>query len=320
MGWKSTLKIGAMLVAIANTTAAMGADRVRVSAAHRALWDTGLPIAVAEKQGFFSEENLNVDVTYVAGGPEAIQALIIGEQDIAVAIGMLASLGAISKGVPVKIIAPEFTGSDMYWFAKPSTGVKGLSDLANKTVGHNLPGTAAHLAALALNDASGGNAKLVMAGRMPDNLTQVLSDQIDVGYSVPPYALDRIESGELVLVARGTELSALNKLTTRVVLANSNFLEENRDVAVRYMRAIAKAHDWMYSNPDAVRKIYADLNGVSDSVAKTAIGFYSRENVQLGTILGLEQSMELATEYGFLKAPLTAEKVAQAIDIVLPDN
>lgn len=312
------VQLSLVLLALVTNSNVLAADKVRISVAHKGLWDTGIPVLVAEKQGYFKEQDLDVDISYMRGGPEGIQALLIGERDIAVAIGTLASLGAIGKGAPIKFIAAEFTGSEMFWYAKPSSGIRTISDLDGKTVGHNLPGTSAHLATLALNTAAGGSAKLVMAGRMPDNMTQVLSDQIDVGYAVPPYALKDIADGELIMVARGVDLDPLRNLTTRMVLASSEFMANHRDVAVRYIKAIDMAHDWMYANVDQALELYADVNELPVSILQTVFEFYPRDSIRPGNLQGLDDANEMAVQYGFLSEPLTESELSEAVDLLLP--
>jgi len=317
---RTIIQLGLVFIALATATGTFAADKVRVSVAHKGLWDTGIPVLVAQQQGFFEKQELDVDISYMRGGPEGIQALLIGERDIASAIGTLATLGAIGKSAPIKIIAAEFTGSEMFWYAKESSGIKSMSDLDGKAIGHNLPGTSAHLATLALNDAIGGGANLVMAGRMPDNMTQVLSGQIDVGYAVPPYALKQIAEGELVMVARGVDLDSVRNLTTRTVLASSSFMAEHRDVAVRYIQAIDMAHDWMYSNLDEALELYADVNELPVSILETVIEFYARDSVRPGNMQGLDDTNQMAVEYGFLPEPLTEAELDEAVDLVLPAN
>ena len=45
--------------------------------------------------------------------------------------------------------------------------------------------------------------KLVPTGGPPGTLTQVMSGQIDVGWSVPPFVLQELADGKLAIIARG---------------------------------------------------------------------------------------------------------------------
>ncbi len=44
---------------------------------------------------------------------------------------------------------------------------------------------------------------------MPGTLTQVMSGQIDVGWSAPPFGIDRVQKGEIVIIARGNEVQQI---------------------------------------------------------------------------------------------------------------
>ena len=95
-------------------------------------------------------------------------------------------------------------------------------------------------------------------GGAPGTLTQVMSGQIDVGWSVPPFVLQQLADGRLQIIARGTDVEAIRNQTIRVNVANANALKQKRDAFVRYMRALSRAIDWAYAG-DAAIDAYAAL-------------------------------------------------------------
>lgn len=309
------------LALLVTNSVAYGAEKVRVAVAHKTLWDTGVTMIVAERQGFFAKEGLDVELRFLRSAPEIIQTMILGENDVAIGIGILAVIGAYAKDAPVRIISAEMTGSEYYWYVKSSSPIKTVKDLGGRTLGHNKPGTAAHLASLSLKQDSGVDMKLVVAGRMADNLTQVLSGQIDAGYGLPPTGLDKVESGEIRIVARGSEVPSLTGLTSRVNAASASFLASKRDVLTRLIRARTNAIEWMYQHPNESSKIFAEVNKVKESIARQVFTFYKQEDLAPAPIKNFDVSIRTAQENKFIKEPLTKAQEKELIDLVyVPGN
>lgn len=304
------------IVCLSITSVAQAADKVRVAVAHKGLWDTGVSMIIADRKGFFAKEGLEVDLRYMRSAPEIIQTMIVGENDVAIGIGILAVLGAYSKGAPIRIISAEMTGSEYYWYAKASSPINSLKDLKGRTLGHNAPGSAAHLAALALKQHSGVDVRLVMAGRMADNLTQVLSGQIDVGYGLPPVGWDKLEQGQIKVIAVGSEVPSLRNLTSRVNAATAQYAETKRDVLTRLIRARTNAIRWMFDNRDESAKIFAEVNKIEPRLAPQVFEYFTLDNMAPAPIKGLESSLEDALRYKFLRDPLTDAQVKKLVELV----
>lgn len=304
------------VVCFSGFSVAHAADKVRIAVAHRGLWDTGVSMIVGERKGFFAKEGLDVDLRYMRSAPEIIQTMIVGENDVAIGIGILAVIGAYSKGAPIRIISAEMTGSEYFWYARASSPINSLKDLGGRTLGHNAPGSAAHLAALALKDHSRVDVKLVMAGRMSDNLTQVLSGQIDVGYGLPPVGWDKLEQGQIKVIAVGSDIPSLRDLTSRVNAATAQFAESKRDVLTRLIRARTNAIRWMFQNREESAKIFAEANKIEPRLGPQVFKYFSEENLAPAPIKGLNASLEDALRYKFLREPLTDQQVKALIQLV----
>lgn len=292
------------------------ADKVRIAVAHRGLWDTGVSMIIGERKGFFAKEGLDVDLRYMVNAPDIIQTMIVGENDVAIGIGILAVLGAYSKSAPIRVISAQMTGSEYYWYAKTSSPINSLKDLKGRTLGHNAPGSAAHLAALALKDHASVDVKLVMAGGMPNNLTQVLSGQIDVGYGLPPVGWDKLEQGQIKVIAIGSDIPALRDLTSRVNAATAQFAEAKRDVLVRLIRARTNAIHWMFQNREESARIFAEVNKIEPRLASQVFTYFNEENLAPAPIKGLNASLEDALRYKFLREPLTDQQLKALIQLV----
>ena len=243
-----------------------GAETLKVAVAQRGFWNSSF-IEFALQQGFFKQEGLDIEILYTEGGASTLTPVIAGSLDIAMTNGTLGAIAAFAKGLPVKIISAEATGApDAFWYARPESGIKSIRDTNGKSVAFSSPGSSTNLIILQLVAQEKVAPKLVPTGGLPATLTQVMTGQIDVGWSVPPFVLSDLAAGRLQIIARGSDVAAIRDQTIRVNVANANALKQKRDAFVRYMRALDRAIDWAYSGDPAI-DAYAALAKVPRAFA-----------------------------------------------------
>src|ERR1051325_11343444 len=120
-----TLALLLGLIAVAAGSSAH-AETLKVAVAQRGFWDSTM-VDIAERQGFFKEAGLQIEVLYTEGGASTLTPLLAGSIDVAMSNGILGVIGAFSKGAPVRVISAEGTGaSAAFWYARTETGIKSL--------------------------------------------------------------------------------------------------------------------------------------------------------------------------------------------------
>jgi NitT/TauT family transport system substrate-binding protein len=310
------------LVGLVATFLANGAsaELLKVAVAQRGFWNSTF-VDVALSQGFFKEEGLEIEIFYTEGGASTLTPVIAGSLDIAMTNGILGVIGAYAKGMPVRIISAEATGAaDAFWYARAESDIRSIKDTNGKTVAFSSPGSSTNLIILQLVQQEKVSPKLVATGGAPATLTQVMSGQIDVGWSVPPFVLQHLEEGRLRIVARGSDVKAVQNQTIRVNVANAHALQRKRDAFVRYIRAIKRAIDWAYSDPAAIDN-YARIAGVPRALAqRTRDEFFPKESLQLREVKGLDLTLRQALEFKYISSPMTPQDVAGLFDILADGN
>ena len=291
---------------------ALSEDKVRAAIGQRGLFDTHF-IPAGVEQGIFKKNNIEVDITWTRGGAETLQAIITDSADVAIANGILGVIGAASKGAPVKIVSAQMTGApDLFWYVRADSPVKAMKDLEGRSMGYSRPGSSTHLVAQALAEHFKVKPKLVSTGGVPDTRTQVMSGQIDAGWSAPPFNLDLVNDGKIRIVARGTELTAMNDQTVRVNAASTKFVTEKRDVARRFMKAYHESIEWVYANPEKAAKWYATFAKITPEIALQTHKIFPRQSVAGWPVRGLKQNLEDAVQGKQLAKPMSeadAEKL-----------
>ena len=96
-----------------------------------------VPLALAEKKGFFREDGIQADVIRISP-TVALAALVSGELDYWTVIGN--SVAAAIQGVPLRVLACYVPGSQGALIARPE--FKAVQDLKGKAVGLNTSGGA----------------------------------------------------------------------------------------------------------------------------------------------------------------------------------
>jgi NitT/TauT family transport system substrate-binding protein len=311
------LLLGLLAVAVGSSA---DAETLKVAVAQRGFWDSTM-VDIAEKQGFFKEAGLEIEVLYTEGGASTLTPLLAGSIDIAMSNGILGVIGAYAKGAPVRIISAEGTGAgDAFWYARTETGIKSLKDTNGKTVAFSSPGSSTNLILLQLVKQAGATPKLVPTGGAPATYTQVMTGQIDVGWSVPPFALKDLQEGKIAIIARGNDVEAIKAQTVRANVANANALKQKREAFVNYVKALGRAVDWAYSSPDALSN-YAAIAKVPVELAKmTRDDFYPKEALQLAEIEGIDVTLQQALDFKYVTKLMTKEDVAPLFDMLTSEK
>jgi NitT/TauT family transport system substrate-binding protein len=102
------------LAQIGSATVAFAQDTLKVAIGQINNWENQPP-TLGQDAGFFKKHNLTLENFGTAGAGETLQAVISGSADLGGGVGVGGALRAFSKGAPVRILLPSYTGtSDLY--------------------------------------------------------------------------------------------------------------------------------------------------------------------------------------------------------------
>ncbi|TMA12796.1 MAG: ABC transporter substrate-binding protein [Deltaproteobacteria bacterium] len=321
LGIWALLALAASLLVVSSSWAAAAPRKIVLVVPHRVFFTVALPVYVAQEKGFYKEGGLEVDAVFTKGGGENVQAVVSGDAQIGLGTGFFAVLSAFEKGAPVKIAAGEITGMDAFWYVLGNSSIRRLEDLAGKKIAFSRAGSSSHMAVLAIVDQVKAKGlqppEPVSLGGLPDTFTGVRTGQADVGWSVPPFMLDRVEKGELRVLVRGPEIEALNAITMRVHFVNADFAAKQPEAVRAFFRAHQKAVEFMMDRPQESAKIWirkAELKFPESAVLKTW-EFYRKPQLALKPIRGIQTNIDEAVKFKFLKEPLGKAQIDRLIDL-----
>jgi ABC-type nitrate/sulfonate/bicarbonate transport system substrate-binding protein len=311
-------RILAWLLAAATMGAAHEAtaqEKLKLAVGQRGLWDTAVS-DLGQRVGIFKKHGLELDLLYTQGAGETQQAVIAGSVDIGVGAGVMGVLGAFSKGAPLRIIGAEITGAgDLFWYVKADSPIKSIKEVGEgKTIAYSTNGSSTHGVVTAFIKQHDLKAKPIATGGMPATLTQVMSNQIDVGWSAPPVGLDLLAEGKIRMLATGND-TLFKDQAVRLLIANVQLLQSRKPVVERYMAAYRETVDWMYAG-DAALKTYAEFAGISEDRARQIRdGFFPKQALSPDRLIGMDVIVKDAVVLKFTSSELSKEQLTELVQI-----
>ena len=293
---------------------AFAQDKLKVAVGQRGVWENSVS-ELGQDAGIFRKHGLQLEVLYTQGGGETQQAVISGSVDLGIGVGTYGVMGAFSKGAPVRILGATMTGYYEFWYVPAASPLMTMKDAQGKTMAYSTSGSSTQVMVMALAKMAGVTVKPTATGSPPATFTQVMSGQVDIGWTAPPLMLDALETGRIRVLAKGDEVPEFRNQPVRVILANAGSLEKNADAMARYMAAYRETIEWLWSSPDAI-KAYAKWAEVSDQIAmRTRDEFVQKDRANPDKMEGIADMNEDAVQLKFIPAPLTKNQLATLVQL-----
>jgi NitT/TauT family transport system substrate-binding protein len=315
----TTMRIAAAALALVPVLAvapAHGEDTLKVAVGQINNWENQAP-TLGQDAGIFKKHGIVLENFGTQGAGETLQAVISGSADIGIGVGTPGAMRAFAKGAPVRVISAGFVGTgDLFWYVPASSPIKTLADATDATtIAYSTSGSTSNNIVLAFIKELGAKGKPTATGGPAPTYTQVMSGQVDIGWSAPPFGLEEIQQGKIRVVARGSDAPSTRNQTVRVQIVNANALKDKKDAILRFMQAYRETIDWMYASPQAV-KLYAQKIGKPESLVELSRSqFHPKAAVDPDRLSDIDGVMADAVALKFLDAPLTREQLAEFFQI-----
>ena len=126
-------RLGATLIALAAiglaTAPARAEDQLKVAIGQINNWENQAP-TLGQDVGIFKRHNLVLDNVGTQGAGETMQPVIAGSADLGAGVGVAGVMRAFSRGAPVRILLPAFTGTgDLFWYVKADSPLRSIKDI-----------------------------------------------------------------------------------------------------------------------------------------------------------------------------------------------
>ena len=235
------------------------------------------PLWVASRQGFFNQQKLAVEVLLIRGSDVSTQALAAGSLQVSGASSD-APIAAIDRGLDMVIVGGIINGLSQSIMA--GKNYKSYDDLRGATLGANSLTAGTAFAFRRVLKAKGleypRDYKLINVGGTPQALAALASGQIAAAPLSLPVNFVAEEQG-FNTVGRFIDVIPHYQLSVYSVLRP--WAEKNHGIMVRFMKAIALACRWIYSNKEAAVDLLAKEMGLKREHARKGWEFYTEQGL-----------------------------------------
>ena len=309
-------RIAALALFALGVSQASAQDTLKIAIGQINNWENQAP-TLGDASGIFKKHNLKIEAFGTQGAGETIQAVVSGSADLGAGVGVAGVMRAFSKGAPVRVLLPAFTGTgDLYWYVKADSPIKTIKDAtAQNTIAYSTSGSSSNNIVVAFGHELGVKAKPTATGGPPATLTQVMTGQIDIGWAAPPFGVKEIKEGKIRIVARGSDVPSLHGQTVRTIIVNANALKEKRDAIMRFAKGYREAVDWMYADPKALEMYSEKVKMPVDLLRESLKEFHPKSAMQTERMADLDGAVNDAVKLKFLEAPLTKDQLAEFLQI-----
>jgi len=273
-----------------------------------------MPLWAAQEHGFFADQGLEVTGT-IFGNESQVPPLLDGRFQVFIGSPELAIQNQ-AEGGPIRIVAGN--AGKLVHSLIARAPFKRVEDLRGCTIGifTDKEGTFFHvkamLAAHGLNYP--GDYEVKHTGGVPPRHKALLAGEIDAGLqSVPWNYLAEDEGmnnlGDVIKYVPDWQFVSIN--------VNSEWAEKNRDVLVRFLRAMLRGTEWLYANRAAASAIAARELPASIAHAERAWDFFTSTDALTrdasANLRGLAQVIATLKQTGLL-AKSAADDPAAYVD------
>ncbi|GGG65568.1 ABC transporter substrate-binding protein [Paenibacillus radicis (ex Gao et al. 2016)] len=234
-------------------------------------------IVIANEEGYFKEEGLEVKTELFAAGPDVIAAL--GSKSIQLgSSGDIPPIIAKASGLPIEIIAQQADISGVQTLVVNPDKIKTPADLNGKKIAF-VPGTVSEAFFLRIVEKYGLDLKSIESFKIgPTELLPAFqAGNIDAFSIWQPVALNGVKKGGVALLTGkeshvpGEEGPQQLINSYSILIGHNDFVTKNPETVKAVLRALNKSVAFIEANPDAAAAHIGKTLGQDAADIKTLI-------------------------------------------------
>jgi NitT/TauT family transport system substrate-binding protein len=229
-----------------------------------------IPIKVAQEQGIFKKNGLDVSVSDGTAGPTMVSALAAGKVD-AVGIPMFVGMQSVLAGAKIKALVGLIGGGGSVVFASdrvPQSDTPypaSAKALDGKTAAISAPGGFSEKLLKRYVDGAGASLKYATLPGVAPEIAAMKAGKVDVvNFDLASsYPFVKQGVGHVFWDFQTTGPDELRGATTNEVWVSDDFLAKNPDAAKAFARSIAQADAWIAdpANRAQIGKYFSAIAG-----------------------------------------------------------
>lgn len=261
---------------------------------------------LAEKQGFFEDQGLDVTVNNEMATPSIVPSLVNGR--IQGVVGTWSTVPLFLSGdVDIVGLAPMtvVTEDDPYGiYVKADSPYQTMEDLEGKTIALNSLGSQSEVTVRKAAENAGLGRDGIEAVPIPfhEMPAALRAGRIDAALIQEPFiTLTQADTPLRQIVGSNETVSPEGPHPNTTLLMMREFYEANPETVKRLEAAIAEGVQFALDNPDVVREYLSEYAGIDPEVAENpdlVLPHWSNEPVEAAEV---QQIADLLLEYGLIE-------------------
>ncbi len=267
MARRAVIAAAIALACLTGPPGARAADVVHVANVSRTLFS--LPLWVAQRQGFMKDEGLDTTSHILDNAEKINAALRSGQMQIAMGTPEAVVIDAY-RGGTLRIIAGNTGRLPHFIITKPE--IKTLAQLRGANIGILSEKEGSTYVVQDIAKAIGltpADYKMTAVGGAPTRWRLLKEGKIDAGLQPFPLSYEAEAAGFNNL---GSVIPFVPDWQFTTINADQKWAEKNRDVVVRFLRAVQRGRDFMNTNRAEVAQIAAVELHTTVELANRALG------------------------------------------------
>jgi NitT/TauT family transport system substrate-binding protein len=227
-----------------------------------------LPLAVAERQGYFKDEGLEVEIPNFAGGSQALRALVGGSADM-VSGAYEHTINMVAKKQPIKAVVLQAKYSSMVLLLpnERAAKYKGGKDLKGLKVGVTAPGSSTNMfvnALLAKDGLKPTDVVIVGVGTGAGAVAAMEKGEIDALVNLDPVITQLESTGKFKSVVDTRTEKGMTEVYggdyhASVIYIQEEFIRKNPNTVQAVVNAMVRANRWIAkSTPQQIVDLMPD--------------------------------------------------------------
>jgi len=241
-----------------------------------------LPLTIAERQGYFKDEGLEVEIPDFAGGAKALQALVGGSADM-VSGAYEHTINMQAKNQPIKAVVLQASYSSIVLVMPKDKAAKykGPRDLKGLKIGVTAPGSSTNMFAnnlLAKGGLKPSDASFIGVGAGGGAVAAMEKGEIDAMSNLDPVISQLEATGKFVAVADSRTEKGMKEFYggdyhASTIYTNEDFVKKYPNTTQAVVNAMVRALRWISkATPEQIMAVVPpEYKGSDVSLYKAAL-------------------------------------------------
>ncbi len=253
-----------------------------------------LPLALADRLGYFKEQGLNVEINDFKGGSQSLNALVAGSADV-VTGAYEHTLRMQVKGQPIVAVIElgRYPGISLAVKKDRADRIKTPADLKGAKVGVTAPGSSTNMIVQYLMVKAGlkpDDASFIGVGAGPGAVAAMRKGEIDAISNIDPMIAMLEAAGDAVIMAEtrtteGTTKVLGGAMSAGVLYTRKDFIDKNPNTVQALVNAFYKTLRWLdKASPEQIADTVPKEYWLGDkelymAAVKASLQIYSRDGI-----------------------------------------